>query len=90
VHTFVGIVRVEVPDTAGKLAAVDVRSLGIGWDNGPYLGWKAGNWVVADPANCQLLIVIRTPAQAQNAAKVIESLGGQNACIADYTQASRR
>ncbi len=84
-HVYVGIVRVEIPETDGKLTAVDVRSLGVGWDNGPYLGWRADSWVIADPAECQLLIVIKSPAQAENAAKVIQALGGQNACIADFT-----
>jgi len=82
---FVGLVRVVLPDARGKLAAVDVKALGAGWDQGPYLGWKAGNWVVADPAGCQLLIVIRSPAQAENAARVLQSLGEQKPCIVDYT-----
>lgn len=89
-RTYIGVVRVKLPERTGSLVALDVQSLGIGWDQGPYLGWKAGNWVIADPAQCQLLIVIRSPAQAENAAKVIQSLGGQNACIADYTRTSRR
>lgn len=83
---FVGVVRVVLPDKAGKLAAVDVKSLGMGWDSGPFLGWKAGNWIIADPGDCQLLIVIRSPAQAENAAKVLQSLGGQQPCIVDYTR----
>lgn len=82
---FLGLVRVVVPERQGKLAAVDVKALGAGWDKGPFLGWQAGNWIVADPADCQLLVVIRSPAQAENAAKVLQSLRGQNACIADYT-----
>lgn len=89
VRTYVGVVQVMLPDQKGALAAVDVRSLGLGWDAGPYLGWKAGNWVIADPAKCQLLIVIRSPAQAENAAKVIQSLEGQAPCIADYTHLLR-
>lgn len=84
--TFVGIVRVVVPENAGRLSAIDVRTLGVGWDSGPFLGWRAGNWIYADPGDCQMLIVIRSPAQAENAARVIESLGGQNACIADFTE----
>ena len=82
---FVGIVRDVLPDARGTLAAVDVKARGAGWDQGPYLGWKAGNWVVADPSDCQLLIVIRSPAQAENAATVLQSLGGQKPCIVDYT-----
>lgn len=86
---FVGVTRVVLPQPEGSVSAVDVKSLGLGWDAGPYLGWKAGNWIVADPSQCQLLIVIRSPAQAENAAKVIESLKGQNPCIADFTHSLR-
>jgi hypothetical protein len=88
-RTYFGLVRVVVPRNDSTLSAVDVKALGAGWDKGPWLGWRAGNWVSADPAQCQLLIVIRTPAQAENAAKVIKSLGGQQACIADFTKSPR-
>jgi hypothetical protein len=83
---FVGIVRVVLPDTQGKVAAINVKSLGAGWDSGPFLGWKAGNWIITNPADCQLLVVIRSPAQAENAAKVLQSLKGQQPCIVDYTR----
>ena len=86
---FIGMVRVKVPNSRGQLFAADVKALGLGWDRGPWLGWKAGNWIVADPARCQLLIVIRTPAQAENAAKVLEALGDQQLCVADYTDSLR-
>lgn len=84
--TFVGVVRVRLDDDDTKLSAVDVKMLGVGWDAGPFIGWQAGTWVRADPSHCQLLIVIRTPAQADNAEKVLRALGGQNACVADYTR----
>ena len=80
-----GLVRIVVPDGQGKLSAIDVKTLGVGWDRGPYLGWKEGNWIVADPANCQLLIVIRSTAQAENASKVLQALGEQQPCVVDYT-----
>lgn len=81
----VGVVRVILPNKLGDLAATDAKTLGVGWDGGPYLGWKAGNWIVADPDACQLIIVIRSPAQAENAVEVLRSLGGQQPCIVDYT-----
>ena len=86
---FIGVVRVTMPDRKGELSAIDVKTLGFGWDAGPFVGWRAGNWVMADPAKCQLLIVIRSPAQAENAAKVIQSLEGQEPCIADFTHTLR-
>ena len=86
----IGITRVILPSTEGRLAAVEISTLGAGWDNGPFLGWKAGNWVIADPADCQLLIVIRSPAAAENAAKVLQALKGQQPCVADYTHSLQR
>lgn len=82
---FIGAVRLVLPDAAGKTQAVEIQSLGLGWDAGPYLGWRAGKWVIADPKDCQLLVIIRSPAQAENAAKVLQALGGQEPCIVDST-----
>jgi hypothetical protein len=82
---FLGVVAVRLPKTNGKIAAIDVKTLGAGWQSGPFIGWNASNLVTANPADCQLLVVIRSPAQAENAAKVISSLEGQNPCIVDYT-----
>jgi len=86
----VGLVHVVLPESRGKVEAVDVKTVGAGWDAGPYLGWKAGNWIISDPADCQLLIVIRSQAQAENAVKVLQSFGGRQPCIIDYTQSLRR
>ncbi len=82
--------RIVMPDSTDKLSAIDAKTLGVGWDRGPYLGWKSGNWIVADPAQCQLIVVIRSAAQAANAAKVLQSLRGQQPCIVDYTHRLRR
>jgi hypothetical protein len=89
-RTYVGLVRVVMPDRKGDLAAIDVAGLGVGWDQGPWLGWRAGNWVSADPAKCQLLIVIRSPAQADHAAKMLAELKGQDLCVADFTRSLSR
>ncbi len=87
---FVGVTRVQMPSSTGKLAAIDVATLGAGWDNGPFLGWKAGNWVTADPADCQLLVVIRSAAAAENAVRVLQALEGKQPCVADYTHSLQR
>lgn len=89
-HVFVGVVRVTMPDRVGAVSAIDVKTLGIGWSQGPFLGWNAGNWVSANPADCQLLIIVKSSAQAEGAAKVLQSLGGQQPCIVDYTHSLRR
>lgn len=86
---YLGAVSVSVPATRGHVSAVQVKTLGLGWDGGPFLGWRSGSWIEADPAKCQLLVVIRAPAEAANAVKVIESLEGQNPCIVDFTNTLR-
>ena len=85
--TYVGVVRVILPATRGNVSAVDVRSLGMGWDDGPYFGWWSRNSVSADPGQCQLLVVIRSPAQAEHAEKIIKAMEGQHPCLVDFTAA---
>ena len=80
-----GATSVEIPQTQGDVSAISVRTLGIGWDRGPFLGWRAGSWISADPGNCQLLIIIRSPVESSNAIEIIRALEGQNPCIVDYT-----
>lgn len=86
---YVGVTRVIKPATVGDVKAVEVKSLGLGWDAGPYLGWKSGKWVAADPEKCQLLVVIRSPAQAKNAIDVLKTLKGQQPCLVDSTVPAR-
>lgn len=82
----IGILKLRLPATRGNVQAADVKTLGAGWQSGPFLGWNASNLITANPADCQLLIIIKSPAQAENAAKIISSLEGQGPCIVDYTQ----
>lgn len=85
-RTYIGITRLRLPSTQGYVQAADVKTLGAGWQSGPFVGWNASNLVTSDPAKCQLLIVVRSAAQAENAAKIISSLKGQDPCIVDYTK----
>ncbi len=80
-----GLVSVTTPETAGAVSALNVSGLGLGWDDGLYLGWRSASRITADPAKCHLLIVIRSRVETDNAVKVIKSLEGQNPCIVDYT-----
>jgi hypothetical protein len=88
-HFHVGAVSVRVPATQGDVTAVSVKTLGLGWDGGLYVGWRSGAWVTADPSRCQLLIIIRTAVQASNAIKIIKSLEGQEPCVVDFTNSLR-
>lgn len=87
---YVGVVRVKVPAKSGNLVAISVDALGAGWRQGPWLGWQSDSWVEADPAKCQLLIVIRSAAEARNAAEVLRALEGRDACVVDHTGSLRR
>lgn len=89
-RTYVGIVRVKVPAKSGNLVAVSVESVGAGWRRGPWLGWQSDHWVEADPGRCQLLVVIRSAAEARNAAEVLRALEGRDACVVDHTGSLRR
>jgi hypothetical protein len=84
--TYIGITRLRLPARQGNVQSADIKTLGVGWQSGPFVGWNASNLVTADPSECQLLIVVRSAAQAENAAKIISSLEGQDPCIVDYTK----
>lgn len=80
----VGITRVIVPERKGELAAVRRTGLGFGFGDAvgsaAWLGFDSSEWVIADPASCQLLVVIRNDAEAENAARILDSLKGENIC----------
>lgn len=87
---FVGAVKVTVPKRSEGIVAVDVRTLGAGWNEGPFIGWQAGSWISADPGKCQLVVVIRSALEADNASRVLQSLKGQDVCIADLSGSLHR
>lgn len=84
-RTHVGITRIVTPATDAGLAAVQISTLGFGWDQGPFLGWHGGQLVYADPSQCQLVVIIREEIQAAHAAQILAALEGQDPCIADFT-----
>lgn len=85
----VGFYRVKLPATQGTLVAVERESVGVGWGtlagSAAFLGYDKSEWVIADPESCQLLIVIKSAAQAEHAKEIIELLGDQSPCIVDQT-----
>lgn len=83
--TYVGFVQVRNPPTIGNLSALQVKTLGLAWDQGPLFGWRDKQLVTADPRQCQLVIIIRRDAEMQNASKLIKELKGENVCLADFT-----
>jgi hypothetical protein len=89
-RTHIGITRIVTPEVPDGLSAVEVKTLGVGWDKGPFLGWHAGNWITADPAKCQLVVIVRTPLDAEHAARIMQAMEGQDPCIADFSGSLRQ
>lgn len=88
-RTYIGMVRVEMQPTVGDMQIIDVRTLGLAAGrSGVMLGWEQGSWVIADPAQCQLVVIIRSPTEAENAARVLRELRGQRACLVNETDGS--
>lgn len=84
-----GLVRIQIPDRQGELSAMSVKALGVGWDQGPFLGWRDASWILADPAQCQLVVIVRSGVEADNAAKVLGQLKGEGLCVADFSNTLR-
>lgn len=87
--TAVGVVRVRVPVPVDGLVAIERSGVGLGWETlpggGAYLGWSGASWVIADPSKCQLLIIVRSKAQAENAQDIMSKLKGETPCIVDQS-----
>jgi len=87
--TAVGIVRVRVPVANESTLAVERSGVGLGFDGlpggGAYLGWSSAKWVIADPAKCQLLVIVRTEAQVRHAQDILSKLKGESPCIVDHS-----
>jgi len=76
----VGVVKIEVPERQGELTTVSVKTFGLGWTGGPFLGWNSSSWILADPASCQLLVVVRKEVEAESTARILQALKGENVC----------
>ena len=83
-HTYVGIVRVAYPGSRGKLTAIDVKSLGLGFDGAVFLGWRDSNFVYASPEDCRVVIIVRDRLESSHLTRLVEALGVK-ACVADFS-----
>lgn len=86
----IGVTRIVVPERKGDLIAFRRTGIGLGFGNAvgasAFLGFDQGEWVIADPAGCQMLVVIRSDADAASTLKVLEKLEGENVCYVNDTQ----
>jgi hypothetical protein len=80
----VGVTRIIVPERKGNLLAFRRSGIGIGFGDAiasaAWLGFDRSEWVIADPAKCQMLVVIRDDVEAESAGRILESLKGENVC----------
>ena len=83
-HVYVGAVSINIPRTYGELRAVDVSTLGAGVDSSAFLGWRHGQFVYVRPDECQLLIIIRSPLEADHAMRILRAVEGDQLCVVDF------
>lgn len=85
-----GITRIVVPETKGKTIAFKRTGLGLGFGSvagaSAFLGFDQNEWVIADPTDCQLMIVIRSDVESANAALILEKLEGVDVCYTNEAQ----
>ena len=82
-HYYFGLVRVEYPLSRGKLTAIDVKTLGAGFDGAAFFGWRDSKFVYADAGDCRTVIILRDRAESAHVAQLLKSLGDK-ACVADF------
>lgn len=83
-----GVMRTKPVEKVGDIRAVDRRVLGLGWGAGGFVGWRRSEEVSADPAQCQLIVIIRSTVEAAQATRILAELGERPACIANFSGAS--
>ena len=87
--TAIGIVRLEVPPSLGDLTVVERTGVGFGLDRlpggGAWLGYSAAAWIMADPAKCQMIVVIRSPGEAERVRQVLSQMG-ESVCMVDQSK----
>jgi hypothetical protein len=86
----VGAVSVRVPTTFGQVRAIDISTLGVGVDTSVFVGWRRGQFVFVQPNECQLLIIVRSGAEAEHATRLLEAAQGGQICMVDFAGALPR
>lgn len=81
-----GLTTVRGDLTGRSLLAYQIRTLGAGSDaQSVFVGWNHSEQVRADPAACQLIVIVRSDAALESARPILEDLKGSSPCIADFT-----
>jgi hypothetical protein len=83
-HYYFGLVRVEYPEKIGALTAVNVKTLGLGFDGSAFLGWRDSSFVLAKPEDCRTIIILRDKVELAQIKVLLDNLG-EKPCIADFS-----
>jgi hypothetical protein len=94
-YRYFGFVELKLPETKGHVHAVSVESAGIALEDGLMIGWRDNERVVvpldaregeAPPAEapCNLIVIVRSDAQAKHAREILSGLDGENICLTSF------
>ena len=82
----VGITRIKHAEKSSDLIAYERTTTGLGTSRDTvFLGWHRVQEVIADPANCQMVVIIRNGQELGQARTVLEQLKGVDICVADFS-----
>jgi hypothetical protein len=84
VHYYAGVVRVAYPKKSGALTAVDVKTLGLGFDGAVFAGWRDSKFIFAKPDECRTIIILKDRMEIAHVTKLLDSLG-EKPCVADFS-----
>ena len=83
--TAIGIVRLKLPATPNGSLIVERSGIGLGWDKlpsgGAWLGLSKAQWVIADPATCQLIMIVKNRQQLESSKAILAEMKGDGICI---------
>ncbi|MCM0031887.1 hypothetical protein [Sandarakinorhabdus limnophila] len=83
-HQYFGFVRIFYPDSRGKLIAIDVKTLGIGFDGAAFIGWRESKFVYAKAEDCRTVIILRDKLEVPHVVRILQALG-ERGCVADFS-----
>jgi hypothetical protein len=87
---YLGLVSVRVPEARQGMTAIEAKNFGASFADGVNLGWSSQSLVTADPAGCQIMIIVKTAAQLANVQEIAKGLKGEKLCLADFDTSPSR
>jgi hypothetical protein len=81
---YIGLVSVRIPEGQSGMTAVEAKNFGASFTEGVNLGWSSQSLVNADPAGCQIMIIVKSAAQLTNVQEIAKGLKGEKLCLADF------